>query len=336
MSEHTIAPEDQMMQWITAKWITKPIYVAAELGIADLLRNGPLSSDALAQKTNTHPPTLYRLLRALSAVGIFVETDHGIFGLTPLSQCLLSEAMRPLARMFLSHWHDKVWDQLIHTVKTGQEGFQQAFGQKAFQWMEENPEVRAVMDQAQARKATGFARAAIEAHDFSGYDTICDVGGGQGAFLIQLLANYPHLKGLVADLPQAAAYAQKEIAKAGLNHRCKAIAYDFLREKPPQSDAYLLVNILHDWEDDICQKILTNVSHAMHSHTKLWVVEYLIEPTPGFSVAKLLDLEVLVMGGGRERSIGEYKELLNSSGLALSKAIPTKHGPTLLKCHKKQ
>jgi hypothetical protein len=332
MSEQMLAPEDQMMQWITTKWITKPIYVISELGIADLLCNGPLSVDSLAGKTDTHPPTLYRLLRALSSVGIFVETDDRVFDLTPLAQCLLSDAMRPIAQMFLSDWHDKAWNGLNYTVRTGKPGFDHTFGKPSFEWMEENPEERAILDQGQGLKAKGFSEAVMEAYDLSDFNSICDVGGGQGAFLIQLLANYPHIKGFVADLPGAAISAEKAIAIADLNDRCKAIPYDFLKEAPPVCDAYFLVNVLHDWEDEICCRILKNISQSMNADSRLLVLEYLLEPGPGFSVAKLLDIEVLVMGGGRERSIDEYTTLLGSVGLVVSGVIPTNRGPALMEC----
>ena len=332
MSEEMPTPEDQMMQWITSKWITKPIYVISELGITDLLCNGPLSVDSLSEKTNTHAPTLYRLLRALSSVGIFAEIDDRVFGLTPLAQCLRSEAMRPMARMFLSDWHDRAWNGLDYTVRTGKPGFDHTFGKPAFDWMEENPEERAILDQGQALKAIGFANAVIEAHDFSGFYSICDIGGGQGAFLIQLLTNFPHIKGIVADLPGTALSAEKAIAKADLNDRCKVVPYDFFKEAPPVCDAYFLVNVLHDWKDDIFCQILKNVSKSMNADSRLWVVEYLLEPGPGFSVAKLLDIEVLVMGGGRERSIDEYETLLGSVGLVVSKVILTSRGPALMEC----
>lgn len=332
MPEHIPAPEDQMMQWITSKWITKPIYVVAELGVADLLRDGPLSVNALAEKTDTHAPTLYRVLRALSSVGVFVETKERMFGLTPLAKCLQSDAIRPIARMFLSGWHDKAWNSLAYTVQTGKPGFDHAFGKQAFEWMEENPEVRAILDQGQGMKAKGFAKAVIEAYDFTDFNTICDVGGGQGAFLIQLLANYPHAKGLVAEMPGAAMSAEKEISTAKLNVRCKAFFYNFLKEAPPVCDGYFLVNVLHDWEDEICGRILKNISRSMKAHSRLWIVEYLLESEPGFSVAKLLDIEVLVMGGGLERTIDEYKSLMGSAGLAVSKVIPTNSGPALLEC----
>jgi len=332
MSEQMLVPEDQMMQWITSKWITKPIYVISELGIANLLCDGSLSVDALAKKTDTHAPTLYRLLRALSSVGIFTETDDHVFGLTPLAQCLLSDAMRPIARMFLSGWHDKAWNGLNYTVRTGKPSFDHTFGKPAFEWMEENPKERAILDQGQGFKAIGFSRAVMQAHDFSAFNLICDVGGGQGAFLIQLLANYPHIKGFVADLPEAAISAEKAIAKADLNDRCKAIPYDFFKKAPPVCDAYFLVNVLHDWEDEACCRILKNISQAMNADSKLWIIEYLVEPGPGFSVAKLLDIEVLVMGGGRERTIDEYTSLLGCVGLAVSRVIPTKRGPALMEC----
>jgi cyclopropane fatty-acyl-phospholipid synthase-like methyltransferase len=332
MNERFPKPEDQMMQWITSKWITGPIRVAAELGIADLLLDKPLSVEALAQKTDTHAPTLYRLLRALSAVGIFSEAGERTFELTPLAQCLCSGAMRPLALMFLSDWHDKAWSELAHSVRTGKPGFDRAFGKGTFEWMEENPEARNILDQGQGLKAMGFAHAVMEAFDFSDFSSICDIGGGQGTFLTQLLARYPRLTGMVADLPGAVAAAEKSLAEANLQDRCRAIAYDFLKETPPVCDAYFLVNILHDWEDEICRQILKNISQAMTADSKLWVVEYLIEPGPGFSVAKLLDIEVLVMGGGRERTIDEFKDLLSSAGLAVSKVIPTSRGVAVMEC----
>ena len=332
MAEQMLSPEDQMMQWITSKWITKPIYVVAELGIADLLRDGPLSIDALAAKTETHAPTLYRLLRALAAVGVFEEEKDLTFRLTPLSRCLLSDAMRPLALMFLSSWHDKAWNDLHYTIRTGKPGFDKAFGKPAFEWMEENPEERAILDQGQGLKGLRFADAVNESYDFSNYNSICDIGGGNGSFLTRLLAHYPQTSGIVADLPGAAVSAEKEITKAGLNDRCKVTPYDFFKGGPPVCDGYFLVNVLHDWDDKTCRLILKNIALSMDANSKLWVVEYALEPESRFSVAKLLDIEVLVMGGGCERSISEYTALFNSVGLTLSKAIPTKQGPFLIEC----
>ena len=332
MSEQMLTPEDQMMQWITSKWITKPICVVVELGIADLLRDGPLGVDTLAEKTETHAPTLYRLLRALSSVGIFLEKEEYVFELTALSRCLLSDAMKPMAQLFLSEWHDKAWNSLTYTVKTGKPGFDHAFGKQSFDWIEQNPSVRSIYDKAQGIKAVGLADAVSEAYNFSGISSICDVGGGRGSFLIQLLGKYSHINGFVADIQGAVRYAERAIAKAGLDERCKAVSYDFLKDAPPVCDAYFLVNILHDWNDKICCQILKNISQSMKTNSKLWIVEYLLEQGPGFSVAKLLDIEVLVMGDGRERTIDEFKIILDSVGLEISEVIPTGHGVALLEC----
>lgn len=332
MTETPLKPEDQMMQWITGKWISRPIHVATELGVADLLQDGPMGVEKLAQRTETHAPTLYRLLRALTAVGIFAEIEEKVFAITPLAQCLSSETMRPLAMMFLSDWHDRAWSNLDYSVRTGKPGFDRAFGKSAFEWLEDNPEARSVMDQAQGLKAKGFAEAIMGAYSFSDFNSICDVGGGSGAFLIQLLTRYPHIKGIVADLPGAVEQAENAIAKAGLYERCKAVPYDFLREAPPDGDVYFLVNVLHDWEEENCRRILRNISQSMSADSILLVVEYLLEPEPGFSVVKLLDLEVLVMGGGRERTVDEYRTLLRSADLEVSRVLLTSRGPALMEC----
>ena len=332
MPDQMPSSEDQMMQWITSKWITKPIHIVSELGIADLMCDGPISVEILAKKTDTHAPTLFRILRALSAVGVFVETEDRVFDLTPLAQCLCSDALRPIARMFLSEWHDRAWSGLSHTVETGESGFDYIFGKPSFEWFEENPLERSILDQAQGSKAIGFANAVIENYDFSNFESICDIGGGQGSFLLQLLANYPEVVGCVADLSEAVVSAEREIAKANLDDRCKAIPYDFHKEEPPICDAYFLVNVLHDWNDEISIRILKNIAGSMNTNSRLWIIEYIIEPGPGFSVAKLLDLELLVMGGGRERSIDEYKALLGAAGLELSRTFPTKIGPTMMEC----
>ena len=332
MSEQLPLPEDQMMQWITAKWITKPIHVVVELGIPDLLRDGPQSIEALAEKTDTHAPTLFRVLRALSAVGIFVETSSRVFGPTPLSRCLLPNALGPIARMFLSPWHDNAWEGLHHTAKTGEPGFDHMFGRPSFEWFEKNPDQRAILDQGQGSKARGFARAAMEVMDFSNVKTICDIGGGQAVFLTHFLAQYPNIMGYVADLPGSVPSANQVIAKANLGNRCKAIPYDFHNQAPPECDLYFLVNILHDWEDETCIRILKNITRAMNADSSLWIMEYPLEPGPGFCVAKLLDMEVLVMSGGRERSIEEYQDLVSAAGLVVPRILPTKSGPVLMEC----
>jgi hypothetical protein len=234
--------------------------------------------------------------------------------------------------MFLSDWHDLAWGALDYTVRTGKPGFDYAVGQPTFEWMETNPDARAILDQAQGCKAAGWSQAVMEVQDFSGVESICDVGGGQGAFLISLLKRYPHLKGIVADLPGTVAAAEKSIKNAELENRCRTVAYDFFEGAPPVCDAYLLVNVLHDWDEYTCRRILKSISSSMKASSRLWVVEFLLESVSGFSVAKLLDLEVLIMGGGRERSLDEYTALLNSVDLSVARVSQTNSGPALLEC----
>ncbi len=332
MTEPTLKPEDQMMQWITSKWISKPIHVAVELGIADLLRDRPMTVKALACETDTHAPTLYRLLRALSTVGIFMENNDQMFELTPLGQCLCSEAMAPLVLMFLSDWHEKAWSNLTYSVKSGNPAFEHAFNKKAFDWMENEPEARAVFDNAQGIKALGLVKAVINAYDFSDFSIVCDIGGGQGSFLKEILKSYPHLKGIVSDLPGVMPSAQKTIIESNLQDRFSAIPCDFFTDPPPAGDIYSLVNVLHDWEDDACSLILENIVKVMTKDSRLLIVEYIVEPGPEFSVAKLLDLEVLVMGGGRERTLEEYKTLFSSNKIEIAKVLPADGGITILEC----
>ncbi|MFC1705624.1 methyltransferase [Planctomycetota bacterium] len=331
MSEEPSRPEEQIMRWLTTKWITKPIYVAAELGIADLLDDGPLSVEALALETDTHAPTLYRLLRALSAVGVFLEVRNGIFESTPLGRCLGSGKMRPLVQMFMSRWHDQAWDCLSRSVRTGQPAFVYAHGKSAFDWLEENPEAREVFDRAQGCKAAGFANAVLCAYDFSDKDTVCDLGGGRGDFLRVVLAAHSHLRGIVADLPASVRSAAQLISESGLQDRCTAIVCDLFEDDPPSADAFFLVNVLHDWDDDACHRILSHLAGAI-SGSKLLIVEHLLEPSAGLSVTPLLDLEVLVMGGGRERTLEEFGSLLAGSGMSLERTIPLRGGPTILEC----
>jgi hypothetical protein len=172
----------------------------------------------------------------------------------------------------------------------------------------------------------------MNAYDFSTINSICDIGGGQGAFLIPILLKYPDLKGMVAEMPGTVVAAEKSITEAGLTYRCKAIAFDFIKEAPPVCDGYFLVNILHNWDDDLCQQILSNLSKSMRAGSKLWIIEYLLEPGPDFSVAKLLDIEMLVMSGGRERTIDEYESMIKSTGLKMGKVIPTDIGLSMMEC----
>ncbi len=325
-----------MMQMIAAKWISGPIYVVAHLGIADILAVGPKPIEQIAEERGAHAPYLYRVMRALASVGIFVEQDDRVFALTPLAECLRTGAMRSIALFLLSDWHDQAWERLADCVKTGEIPFEQAHGMPCFEWLEQHPEAARVFHEANAVKAAGSHSAIIEAYDFSEIGTLTDVGGGYGALLMRILEANPHMKGVVADRPPTLAAARRAIREGGLEDRCSVVECDFFKEVPPGSDAYLLSHILHDWDDERCRVILQNCRKAMGPDGRLLVVEMVVPPGNTFSIAKLLDIEVLVMGGGRERTADEFRGLLEGSGFHLKRILPTGESISVLECRRGQ
>jgi hypothetical protein len=325
-----LPPHVQMMQFILGTWISKPIYVAAELGIADLLADGPKGIDEIAAMTGTHGPSLYRVMRALAGVGIFSETGDRSFGLTPMAECLKAGAMRSIALMFGSGWHDKAWEYLLYGVRTGEVAFDKAHGMPAFDWFKEHPRAARIFHEANAIKATTSHRAIIHVYDFSPIARLTDVGGGHGALMAEILEANPAMRGVVAELPSVAREAREFIRAKGLETRCEVVECDFFSSIPRGSDAYLMSHILHDWSDEKCRRIVANCHAAMSPGSPLLVVEDIIPPGNEFSIAKLLDLEVFVMGGGRERTEAEFRELFESSGFTLSKIVPTQEGISVI------
>jgi hypothetical protein len=330
MKTPDVPPHAELMKFILSKWISKPIYVAAKLGIADHLDDGPKSIQHLARLVDAHAPSLYRMMRALACVGIFYENDDGRFELTPMAACLKSDALRPIALMMHSDWHNRAWDHLLETIQTGEIAFDAAHGMPIFDWFKRHPQAAAVYDQANAIKSRTSHRAIVDAYDFSKIQTLTDVGGGTGALLVEILKNNPAMSGLVAELPGVVPRTRAFIQQQGLASRCDAVACDMFKEIPVGGDAYMLSHILHDWEDEPCRTILTNINHVMRPGGRLLVVEALIPPANQFSIAKLLDLEVLVMGGGRERTADQYRVLFQSAGFNLSRVVSTHESISIL------
>lgn len=330
MNSAQMPPQAQIMQFILSKWISKPIYVAAELGIADILSDGPKRIDKIAHLSGTHSSTLYRIMRALACLGIFREIDDKTFELTPMAECLKTGALRPIARMMHSDWHDRAWDNLLYSVKSGKASFDNAFGMPVFQWFKENPEAENIFNQANAVKAATSHRAIVDSYDFSGIETLVDIGGGIGALMVEVLKSNPAMKGIIAERPTILKEAQKFIEQNELTERCTALECDFFKEIPVNSSAFLMSHILHDWEDEKAIKILKNCHSAMTSDEKIIVVESVVPDNNEFSIAKLLDLEVLVIGGGKERTESEFRLLFESSGFKLSRIVQTRESISII------
>ena len=330
MDQKTIAPEQQMMQFIIGKWISKPIYVAAKLGIADILSEKNRVVDKITEMTNTMPDTLYRMMRALAGVGIFFETKPRYFKNTPLSECLLKGRLKSAALMFHSTWHDSIWNNLLYSIQTGKPAFEKVFGESAFDWFGKNPKEAIIFHEANSFKAVSTHKVITDVYDFSKINTLMDVGGGIGGFMVEILKANHHLKGIVAELPQVLSQLNEIIKKNKFESRMSAVECDFFKEIPKNSDIYLLSHVLHDWPDEKCITILKNCRNAMDINGKLLIVEAIIPPGNEFSVSKLLDLEVLLMGGGQERTEDEFKDILQKSGFALSQIIPTKENISII------
>lgn len=318
-------PEAVVTQMIFGKWVAMALSVAAKLRVADALADGPRSVADLAAGTKTHAPSLFRLLRALASVGVFAEDADGRFRQTPLSEVLRSDvpgSMRAVADYCGADWSWQPWGRLLETVRTGRTAFDEAFGEPVFDYLGKHADESAVFNEGMTGFSMQESPAVAAAYDFSRFGTIVDVGGGHGHLLCTILERYPVPKGVVFDAPHVAAGATPRIADAGLAGRCRAEGGDFFAAVPA-GDAYVLKHIIHDWPDDRAAAILRNCRTAARPGAKVVLVEMVIPPGNGPSPGKLLDLEMLVIASGQERTEAEYAALLAGAGWRLTRVVPT-------------
>lgn len=327
-----VPPAVALIQMLTGYWISKALSVAAELGVADHLREGPRASDDLATTCGVRAAPLYRLLRALASVGVFREEEGGRFALTPLAELLCSDApgsMRALARMYGSEQF-RAWAGLEDSIRTGEPGFGQVFGTSYFDYLESHPPSGEVFNEAMTGWTTQLADAVATAYDFSGSRQVVDVGGGLGVLLSTILRANPTMEGVLFELPRVAADAKPFLEKAGIADRCTTVGGDFFESVPDGGDTYVLAQILHDWDDDHCGVILGSCRQAIHSDGRLLVVEQVVPPPNEPSLGKWLDLHMLVLLGGQERTESEYRSLLAAAGFELTRVIPTQAGASIV------
>lgn len=332
MNQTALPSDHQMMQFILGKWISKPIYVAAKLGIADILTVKDTQINDLAKQTGASPSGLYRMMRALAGVGIFKEIKGRIFSNTPLSECLKENRLKSAALFFESAWHNRLWDELLYSVQSEKSASDKVFGKPIFEWLAGNPEEAEHFHQANAIKASSSHKIIADVYDFEGVRTLMDVGGGYGNLMIEILKVYPHINGIIAELPNMIPKICQFIKINQLESQVKAVECDFLKTIPGGCDAYLMSHILHDWPDEECITILKNCRKVISKNGKLLIIESIIPSGNEFSIAKLLDLEVLLMGGGRERTVEEFNKLFQNSGFKLSSILPTDESVSIIEC----
>lgn len=316
-------PQQQLNQMLSGYWLTQAVYVAAKLGLADLVKPGPKSADELAKATGTNAAALYRLLRALASLGVFVEQPGGTFALTPVGQCLCDGpgSQRSLAIMS-GEEHYRAFAELLYSVQTGKPAFDKVFGMPVFDFLSKHPPQAKLFDEAMVGVHGRETAAMLDAYDFSAFGVLADVGGGNSSLLSAVLQRYPAMKGMLLDLPGVVERARPNIQAAGLTDRLQATAGNFFEKVPAGADAYLMRHIIHDWDDERAGTILKNIHQTMGPKGKLLVVESVIAPgnEPGFG--KLLDLVMLAIPGGKERTEQEYRQLYASAGFRLTRIVP--------------
>jgi hypothetical protein len=319
------SPHKAMLNLIIGHWTARLVQVAATLNLADLLKGGPRSAEQLARAAGVRAPELYRVLRALASVGVFAETKDRKFKLTPLARTLQTGApgsMRTSATLLNADWQWDAWQHLLPCLKTGEVPFEKAHGMPVFEYLEKHPDDLKVFHDA----TTGLTNPAIaEAYNFSKFKTLVDVGGGHGALLAAILKEHPKLNGTLFDQPSVIAGA-----RTGRHATDKAIAKrfsledgSFFKAVPKGADVYTLKYILHDWSDERSVQILKTVRAAMTDKSRLLVVDSVIPPgnEPGY--VKLLDIEMLIIGG-RERTKADFAAIFREAGLKLTRVIATK------------
>jgi hypothetical protein len=331
-----VGPQNAVRQLVMGFRGTHLLYLMAELGIADLLTDGPLRSAELAARLGANPDALHRVLRALTQLGMLDQEPDGRFTLTPSGDTLRSDrpdSLRPVARFWGHEMLQRAWGNLRHTVLTGQTAFDHAFGMSAFAYLEANPGAAAVYHAGMSRTRAMSSPAVVAAYDFSSCNTIIDVGGGNGSLLAEILRAFPEPQGVICDSPNARAEADEMLAASGLTARARFEACDFFSAIPVGGDCYLLRQIIHDWDDTLAAAILKTCRQAISPNARLLLIEYLLPDAgdPGLEEI-MVDVTMLARVGGRERTEAEYRELLDPAGFRLERVIPTATRHQILEC----
>jgi hypothetical protein len=315
-----------VLQVIAGYWTARCVYVAAKLGLADLVQDSPKSAAELAAVTGTHAPSLYRVLRALASTGWLNEDSHGRFGPTALTAGIQTGApgsLRGLATTELGEEHYPAWGNVLFSVRTGQRAFDDVFGKPLWEYWAGHDEHAEVFNRAMSDMTAVVEPVVLANCDFSGFETIVDIGGGRGTLISSILRAHPNARGKVLDLPHVIELGKQLIAQLHLEGRCELIPGDFFKEVPSGGDAYVLKWILHDWNDDESIAILKNCHRAMKPGGRLFVIEATIPARNEPSLHKLMDINMLVMTGGRERTEAEYRSLFDASGFDVTRVTVT-------------
>jgi len=321
-----IPPPLQMLQVMSGFWVARCVYIVAKLGIADLIKDKAQTADQLAAATGSHGPSLFRVLRALAAVGIITQDEQNRFGATPLCDTLRSDvrgSLRAFAMTELGEEHYPAWGELLYSVRTGGIAFDQAFGENCWEFFAKHPENAQTFNDAMSGMTAQATEALHAAYSFADINKIMDVGGGHGGLITSILQKHPGIKGVLFDSPQVIEGAQPKIAASDIADRCELVGGDFFQSVPSDADAIILKWIIHDWNNEQSVAILKNCRRALPEGGKLILVEAVVPETSEMHFSKFIDLNMLVMTGGRERTAEEFRRLYEDSGFKLTRIVPT-------------
>jgi SAM-dependent methyltransferase len=315
-----------LLDLATGGWTTQTLYVAAKLGIPDQLGGGPLRADEVARRVGADPDAVYRLMRALASRGVLRHRRNGTFALTSIGKALRTgtpSSMRDLV-LFVGHplrWED--WGNLLHSVRTGEPAVKMLRGTDFFDYLNTDTELAESFNNAMTAGSEFSIYGVLAAYDFNGFRTIVDIGGGHGRLLAMILGKAPGAKGVLFDLPAVVDGAGPELKRAGVANRCTVASGSFFDSVPEGGDAYLMKAILHDWPDDDALRIMRNIRSAMAPDGKLLLLEAVLPERSSWHIGMLIDLEMLVAVGGRERTHAEWANLLGRAGFRLDRIVET-------------
>lgn len=320
-----LPPPVALFQMASSYWVSQTIYVAARLGIADLLKDGPMSYLELAEATGTHPASLRRLLRALASLGVLATEQNYTFELTPIGASLRSTGLASIRSMILTLGveHYYAWGELLRGIRSGEPAFNHVYGMDLFTYLGHTPTARTTFNEGMAEITSLVSFALLASYDFSAFSKIVEVGGGYGSLIRAILMANPTVTGVLFDAPQIIESAEGYISSLELNGRCQVVGGNFFDSVPAGGDAYILKNVIHDWDDSHGVVILRNCWQAMAEKGKVLLVEMLLPLEGAASLESLMDLNMLVISTGRERTEPEYREILGTAGLRITKIVPT-------------
>jgi len=326
MTMPQLPPQFQVLQMMMGHWVGQVTATVAQLGVPDQIAKGVHGSDELARACGANPDAMFRLLRAATSVGVLAQPEPRRFALTPLSECLRSDvagSLRDLVIAELAPGHWLPWGHLADAVRSGKPVLEAALGCNIWEYYAKNTDEGTGFARGMGNLSTMVAGEVVGAFDFAHFGEIVDVGGSQGALLAAILRATPAAKGVLFDLPEVIAAGQKTVAGYGLGDRLRTMSGDFFGELPKGADAYLMKSVLHDWDDAKCQIILSAARRAAKPTSRLVLVEMLVSDSPMATPINLMDLNMLVLLGGRERTADEFAKLLGGAGWKIERVVPT-------------